>query len=78
MKKIVHKPAAPIYAAAVVWILYALLFPLYRVGHFALCAAASAAVYLGAHRHFPPIIQYLSPTVKKKRRRPPRNGAPLY
>lgn len=46
MKKIVHKPAAPIYAAAVVWILYALLFPLYRVGHFALCAAASAAVYL--------------------------------
>ena len=29
MKKIVHKPAAPIYAAAVVWILYALLFPLY-------------------------------------------------
>ena len=46
MKKIVHKPAAPIYAAAVVWILYALLLPLYRVGHFALCAAASAAVYL--------------------------------
>ena len=46
MKKIVHKPAAPIYAAAVVWILYALLFPLYRVGHFVLCAAASAAVYL--------------------------------
>ena len=46
MKKIVHKPAAPIYAAAVVWLLYALLFPLYRVGHFALCAAASAAVYL--------------------------------
>lgn len=46
MKKIVHKPATPIYAAAVVWILYALLFPLYRVGHFALCAAASAAVYL--------------------------------
>lgn len=46
MKKIVHKPAAPTYAAAVVWILYALLFPLYRVGHFALCAAASAAVYL--------------------------------
>lgn len=46
MKKIVHKPTAPIYAAAVVWILYALLFPLYHVGHFALCAAASAAVYL--------------------------------
>ena len=30
MKKIVHKSAAPLYAAAVVWVLYALLFPLYR------------------------------------------------
>ena len=28
MKKIVHKSAAPIYAAAVVWVLYALLLPL--------------------------------------------------
>ena len=25
MKKIVHKPAAPLYAAAAVWVLYALL-----------------------------------------------------
>ena len=45
MKKIVHKSAAPIYAAAVVWVLYALLFPLYRVGHFVIVLAASAAVY---------------------------------
>ena len=40
MKKIVHKSAAPLYAAAVVWVLYALLFPLYRVIHFAVVAAA--------------------------------------
>ena len=45
MKKIVHKPAAPLYAAAAVWVLYALLFPLYRVGHFIIVLAASAAVY---------------------------------
>lgn len=45
MKKIVHKPAAPLYAAAAVWVLYALLFPLYRVGHFVIVLAASAAVY---------------------------------
>lgn len=45
MKKIVHKSAAPLYAAAVVWVLYALLFPLYRVGHFIIVAVASAAVY---------------------------------
>ena len=45
MKKIVHKPAAPLYAAAAVWVLYALLFPLYRPGHFVIALAASAAVY---------------------------------
>lgn len=33
-KKIVHKSAAPLYAAAVVWVLYALLFPLHRLTHF--------------------------------------------
>lgn len=43
-KTIVHKSAAPIYAAAVTWLLYALLFPLYTVGHFLLAAAASAVV----------------------------------
>ena len=41
-KTIVHKSAAPIYAAAATWLLYALLFPLYAVGHFLLAAAASA------------------------------------
>lgn len=45
MKTIVHKSAAPLYAAAAVWALYALLFPLYRVGHFLIVAAASAVVY---------------------------------
>ena len=46
MKQVVRKSTIPLYAAAATWLLYALLFPLYRVGHFALCAAASAAVYL--------------------------------
>ena len=45
-KTIVHKSAAPIYAAAVTWVLYALLFPLYQVGHFLLAAGASAVVAL--------------------------------
>ena len=44
-KKIVHKPAAPLYAAAAAWVLYALLFPLYRPGHFVIALAASAVVY---------------------------------
>lgn len=45
-KTIVHKSAAPIYAAAATWLLYALLFPLYAVGQFLLAAAASAVVAL--------------------------------
>ena len=44
LKKIVHKSAIPLYAAAVTWLLYALLFPLYRLPHFLLAAAAAAVV----------------------------------
>ena len=44
MKKIVHKSAIPLYAAAVTWLLYALMFPLYRLPHFLLAAAAAAVV----------------------------------
>lgn len=36
----------PYYAAAGVWLLYALLFPLYRPAHFLIVAFASAAVFL--------------------------------
>ena len=45
MKKIVHKSAGPIYAAAVVWVLYALLFPLHKIIHFLGVIAASAAAW---------------------------------
>ena len=46
MKKvIVHKSAAPIYIAAGVWAVYALVFPLFKVGHFAIAAAVAAAAY---------------------------------
>ena len=57
MKKIVHKSAAPLYAAAVVWVLYALLFPLHRVIHFVVVAAASALVYLIAKALCPDIVE---------------------
>ena len=40
-----RKSTVPIYAAAGVWVLYALLFPLYKPGHFILVALASAAVF---------------------------------
>ena len=46
MKKvIVHKSPVPIYMAAGVWTVYALVFPLYKVGHFAIAAAVALAAY---------------------------------
>lgn len=44
MKTIIHKSAIPLYAVAVTWVLYALLFPLYRLPHYLLAAAAAAVV----------------------------------
>ena len=55
MKKIAHKSAVPIYAAAAVWVLYAVMFPLHRVMHFVLVALASAAVYFVASALCPPV-----------------------
>ena len=46
MATIKRKSAVPIYAAAGTWVLYAALFPLYKVGHFILIAIVSALVYL--------------------------------
>lgn len=45
MATIKRRSAVPIYAAAGVWVLYALLFPLYKFSHFLLVAVASAAVF---------------------------------
>ena len=36
MKKIIHKSTIPLYAAAATWLLYALLFPLYKLPHLSL------------------------------------------
>ena len=67
-KTIVHKSAAPIYAAAVMWLLYGLLFPLYQVGHFLLAAAASAvvAIIIRSHSLFKsPTLSEASPAMVK-------------
>lgn len=66
MKKIVHKSAAPLYAAAVVWVLYALLFPLHRLGHFLVVIAASAVVYLIAKALCPDIVEEVKEEEKPK------------
>lgn len=42
----VRKSAAPFYAVAVIWLAYALLFPLYRVSHFLIVGVISAVAFL--------------------------------
>lgn len=49
METHVRKPVAPFYAVAVLWLLYALFFPLYAPLHYVLLAAVSAAVFLAAN-----------------------------
>ena len=44
VKTIVRKSAIPMYAVAITWLLYGLLFPLYRLPHFLLAIVATAVV----------------------------------
>lgn len=57
MKKIVHKSPIPLYAAAVTCLLYALLFPLYRVSDFLLAAAATVVVGVVARLFCPNTVE---------------------
>ena len=45
MATVKRRSTVPYYAAAGTWVIYTLLFPLYRVPHFILVAAASAVVF---------------------------------
>ena len=57
MKQIVHKPVIPLYASGATWLLYALLFPLYRLPHFLLAASAAAVVGIVARSFCPSTVE---------------------
>ena len=57
MKQIVRKSAIPLYAAAATWLLYALLFPLYRLPHYLLAAGAAAVVGIVARLLCPNTVE---------------------
>ncbi|MEA5039774.1 MAG: 5-bromo-4-chloroindolyl phosphate hydrolysis family protein [Clostridiaceae bacterium] len=46
MRAVTKKNVFPIYAIGLVWLIWALLLPLYEPLHYLLCAAASAVIYL--------------------------------
>jgi len=43
----------PIYSAAIAWLAYAMVFPLYRLWHFIVCAVFTVLVFLLMKRLFP-------------------------
>lgn len=53
MKTIRKKSALPLYLAAACWLVYGLIFPLYRLWHFLPILAVSAAVWLIAAKKCP-------------------------
>ena len=55
MATMTKKSTLPYYCAAAVWVLYALLFPLYRFGHILFVALGSAIVFLVMNALCPPI-----------------------
>lgn len=65
MRAVKKKSALPIYALGLLWLLWALLLPLHSVLHFALAAAASAALYLALDKLVPETVTYVPiPTVQ--------------
>lgn len=51
--KTVHRSPVPFYAAAVCWIIYALLFPLYRLSDFFIITVISLAAFFSFRKLFP-------------------------
>lgn len=76
MAKITKKPVAPIYAVAVLWVIWGLFFPLYKPFHFVLAAVASVVVYC-VGRLIWPNKTYTTPDPEpKKEEKPETTGDP--
>lgn len=58
MRAVTKKSALPIYAIGLVWLLWALLFPLYRISQFLLCGIISFAAYLILSKVIPDSVTY--------------------
>ena len=59
MRQVKRRSALPVYIAAAVFAVYALVFPLYKLWHFLLAAAVTAAVWLAADKLIKPKVEYV-------------------
>lgn len=60
MREVKRKSALPVYIAAAVFAVYALIFPLYSTWHFLIAALLTAAAWLIADRLVKPVTEYVS------------------
>ena len=75
MAKIVKKPVAPIYAVAVLWVVWGLLFPLHKVIHFILAVIVSVIVFCVARMIWPDKT-YNTPDPEPAKEEPKTTGNP--
>lgn len=73
MATITRRSTVPYYCAAAVWVLYALLFPLYTLGHILTVAIGSAAVFAVLYFLCEPIVVEVEE--KKEEEKPTGNEA---
>lgn len=59
MQPVKRRRAAPVYIAAAVFAVYTLIFPLYKLWHFLLAAAVTAAAWLLAEKLIKPVVEYV-------------------
>ena len=59
MQPVTRRRALPVYIAAAVFALYALIFPLYALWHFLLAALVTAAAWLLADWLIKPVTEYI-------------------
>ena len=59
MREVKRRSAAPVYGAAAVWLLYCLIFPLYRTWHFIVLLCAGILGYIILSKIFPGTTEFV-------------------
>lgn len=59
MREVKRRSAVPVYIAAAVYAVYALVFPLYSLWHFMIAALVTAGAWLLADRLIKPVTEYI-------------------
>ena len=72
MAKHKKRPVIPIYAIAVVWIIFTLVHPLYRVSDYVTVILLSAVVFIVAKGIFPTVEYELPDPPKEEPEAPPK------